>query len=55
MGKGGVGKIIIVLVIVLGLVKKGKKVYLIIIDLVVYLKFVFDESCGIFLSNIDEK
>lgn len=37
MGKGGVGKMIIVVVIVIGLVDKGKKVYLVIIDLVVYL------------------
>lgn len=36
MGKGGVGKMMIVVVIVMVLVDKGKKVYLVMIDLVVY-------------------
>lgn len=41
MGKGGVGKIMLVMEIVLKLIKLGVKVYLIIIDLVNYLNYNF--------------
>lgn len=55
MGKGGVGKTTIASAIALGLSKKGKKVHLTTTDPAAHLKFVLDESCGISISNIDEK
>lgn len=42
MGKGGVGKIMVVIVIVVGLVERGYWVYLSIIDFVFYLSYVFE-------------
>ncbi|HBC97810.1 MAG TPA: arsenical pump-driving ATPase [Clostridium sp.] len=55
MGKGGVGKTTIAAAIALGLSQKGVKVHLTTTDPAANLKSVLDKSCGITLSQVDEK